>query len=435
MKLTILGGGESGIGAALLADKHGHDVFVSDRGAIKEAYKHELESNGIAYEEQQHSWDRIADADEVVKSPGIPDHVPIIQELVSKGIPVISEIEFAGRYTTAKLIGITGSNGKTTTTRLAHHLLTTAGLDAGMAGNVGKSFARSLSEEHQYPYYVLELSSFQLDGIRGFRPDIALLLNITPDHLDRYEYRMENYIRSKFRIAMNQQPEDVFLYNAEDEHIGAHLQSNRLRPRLLPISSRMIEGHLLHVGDSTFDMRESSLRGRHNYMNALFALSAAKLWGAGDEALQQGLNTFVNVAHRMERVAIIDGVEYINDSKATNVDAVYYALEAMEKPVVWIAGGQDKGNDYGPLMELVKSKVRALVCLGVDNRKLLETFAGLPAVEANSAEAAVAQAARLARTGDAVLLSPACASFDLFKNYEDRGEQFKTAVQLRKKTE
>ncbi|MCB0558931.1 MAG: UDP-N-acetylmuramoyl-L-alanine--D-glutamate ligase [Lewinellaceae bacterium] len=436
MKLTILGAGESGIGAALLAKKHGHDVFVSDRGAIKETYKRELESNGIAYEEQQHSWDRIAGADEVVKSPGIPDRVPIIKELVSKGIPVISEIEFAGRYTTAKLIGITGSNGKTTTTRLAHHLLTTAGFEVGMAGNVGKSFARSLSEEQHYNYYVLELSSFQLDGIRAFRPDIAMLLNITPDHLDRYEYQMQNYIASKFRIAMNQQPDDVFLYNAEDENIGAYMQSHRLKPRLHPITSRMIEGDSLQAGGSTFDMRESSLRGRHNFMNALFAIGAAKLLGAEDEALQRGLNSFVSVEHRMERVAVIDEVEYVNDSKATNVDAVYFALEAMDKPVIWIAGGQDKGNDYGPLLELVKNKVRALICLGVDNQKLLDTFAGIAGIvyEARSAEAAVAQAAGLARPGEVVLLSPACASFDLFKNYEDRGEQFKEAVRHRMKT-
>ena len=436
MNLVILGAGESGIGSALLARKHGHDVFVSDRGAIKETYKRELESNGIAYEEQQHSWDRIAGADEVVKSPGIPDRVPIIKELVSKGIPVISEIEFAGRYTTAKLIGITGSNGKTTTTRLAHHLLTTAGFEVGMAGNVGKSFARSLSEEQHYNYYVLELSSFQLDGIRAFRPDIAMLLNITPDHLDRYEYQMQNYIASKFRIAMNQQPDDVFLYNAEDENIGAYMQSHRLKPRLHPITSRMIEGDSLQAGGSTFDMRESSLRGRHNFMNALFAIGAAKLLGAEDEALQRGLNSFVSVEHRMERVAVIDEVEYVNDSKATNVDAVYFALEAMDKPVIWIAGGQDKGNDYGPLLELVKNKVRALICLGVDNQKLLDTFAGIAGIvyEARSAEAAVAQAAGLARPGEVVLLSPACASFDLFKNYEDRGEQFKEAVRHRMKT-
>lgn len=436
MNLVILGAGESGIGAALLAKKHGHNVFVSDRGAIREAYKHELESHGIAYEEQQHSWDRIARADEVVKSPGIPDHVPLIKDLAGKGIPVISEIEFAGRYTTAKLIGITGSNGKTTTTRLAFHLLATAGLNAGMAGNVGKSFARSLSEEQLHDCYVLELSSFQLDGIRDFRPDIALLLNITPDHLDRYEYRMENYIRSKFRIAMNQQPDDVFLYNAEDENIGAYLQAHPLRPRLHPISSGMIDGNWLRPGGNAFDMQESNLRGRHNFMNALFAVEAARLCGAGDEAIRQGLNSFASVPHRMERVAVIDGVEYINDSKATNVDAVFYALEAMDRPVVWIAGGQDKGNDYGPLLKLAEEKARALICLGIDNGKLLDTFAGrISAItEAHSAEEAVAVAAGLARPGDVVLLSPACASFDLFKNYEDRGEQFKTAVLSRIKT-
>ncbi len=436
MNLVILGAGESGIGAALLAKKHGHNVFVSDRGAIREAYKHELESHGIAYEEQQHSWDRIARADEVVKSPGIPDHVPLIKDLAGKGMPVISEIEFAGRYTTAKLIGITGSNGKTTTTRLAFHLLVTAGLNAGMAGNVGKSFARSLSEEQLHDCYVLELSSFQLDGIRDFRPDIALLLNITPDHLDRYEYRMENYIRSKFRIAMNQQPDDVFLYNAEDENIGAYLQAHPLRPRLHPISSSMIDGNWLRPGGNAFDMQESNLRGRHNFMNALFAVEAARLCGAGDEAIRQGLNSFASVPHRMERVAVIDGVEYINDSKATNVDAVFYALEAMDRPVVWIAGGQDKGNDYGPLLKLAEEKARALICLGVDNGKLLDTFAGrISAItEAHSAEEAVAVAAGLARPGDVVLLSPACASFDLFKNYEDRGEQFKTAVLSRIKT-
>jgi len=435
-KLTILGAGESGVGAAILAKKHGHDVFVSDRGAIKETYKHELESHGIAYEEQQHSWDRISTAGEVVKSPGIPDQAPIIKELAGKGIPVISEIEFAGRYTTAKLIGITGSNGKTTTTRLAFHLLLAAGLDAGMAGNVGKSFARSLSEAHHHAYYVLELSSFQLDGIRSFRPDIAMLLNITPDHLDRYEHRMENYIRSKFRIAMNQQPDDVLLYNAEDENIGAYLQTHGLQPRLQPVSSRMIDGHLLRLGGSAFDMSQSSLRGRHNFMNALFAIEAARILGVDDEAIQKGLGSFVNVAHRMEQVAVIDGVEYINDSKATNVDAVYYALEAMDKPVVWIAGGQDKGNDYGPLMELVQKKARALVCLGVDNRKLLDTFAGKirTITEARSAGEAVGLASALARAGDVVLLSPACASFDLFKNYEDRGEQFKAAVLSLRKT-
>lgn len=429
MNLIILGAGESGVGAAILAKQHGHNVFVSDKGAIGENYRRELESHGIAYEQQQHSWERIAQADEVVKSPGIPERVPIVQQLVGKGIPVISEIEFAGRYTTAKLMGITGSNGKTTTTKLAFHLLATAGFDAAMAGNVGNSFARSLSEE-QHQYYVLELSSFQLDGIDAFRPDIAMLLNITPDHLDRYEYKMENYVRSKFRIAKSQRPDDFFLYNAEDENIGAYMRQHALRPKLVPASSSMIDGQLLHVAGSTFDMSRSSLRGRHNFMNAIFAIQAARLWGAEDEAIQEGLDTFVSVEHRMEKVAVVDGVEYINDSKATNVDAVFYALEAMARPTIWIAGGQDKGNDYGPLMDLVREKVRAMVCLGVDNKKLIDTFSGIVATieEAGSASEAVGKAAKLARAGEVVLLSPACASFDLFKNYEDRGRQFKEAV-------
>ncbi|MCB0571646.1 MAG: UDP-N-acetylmuramoyl-L-alanine--D-glutamate ligase [Phaeodactylibacter sp.] len=432
MNLVVLGAGESGVGAAILAKQKGHNVFVSDKGAISEKYQRELESHGIAYEQQQHSWERIAQADEAVKSPGIPDRVPIIQQLVGKGVPVISEIEFAGRYTTAKLMGITGSNGKTTTTKLAFHLLATAGLDVAMAGNVGNSFARIVSEE-QHDYYVLELSSFQLDGIDTFRPDIAMLLNITPDHLDRYDYEMQNYIRSKFRIAKAQRPEDFLLYNAEDENIGTYMQQHSLLPALEPISSRMIDGQLLHVGGSTFDMAQSSLRGRHNYMNALFAIRAAMLWGAGNEAIQRGLGTFATVEHRMESVAVINGVEYINDSKATNVDAVFYALEAMTRPTVWIAGGQDKGNDYGPLMELVRTKVRLMICLGVDNKKLIDTFGGIVTAieEARSAEEAVSKAAQLAQAGDVVLLSPACASFDLFKNYEDRGRQFKEAVRQR----
>lgn len=435
MKLVVLGAGESGLGAAILAKQKGHDVFVSDRGAISERYRSELEQRGIAYEEGQHDWARIAQADEVVKSPGIPDGVPIIKQLVGKGIPVISEIEFAGRYTTAKLLGITGSNGKTTTTKLAYHLLATAGFDVEMAGNVGNSFARCLSEGSR-AYYVLELSSFQLDGIDAFRPDIAMLLNITPDHLDRYEYKMENYIRSKFRIGQSQRAADVFIYNTEDENISAYLHTHRLPARLQGVGSNMIAGEGLEVDGSRFDLSHSSLRGRHNFLNALFAIQAAKLWGADDEAIQEGLNTFASVEHRMESVGFAAGVEYINDSKATNVDAVYYALEAMNRPTVWIAGGQDKGNDYGPLLKLAKEKVCALVCLGLDNKKLLDTFSGIiPTVEeARSAEEAVEKAAGLAPAGSVVLLSPACASFDLFKNYEDRGQQFKAAARKHIKT-
>ena len=435
MKLVVLGAGESGLGAAILAKQKGYDVFVSDRGAISERYRSELEQRGIAYEEGQHDWERIAQADEVVKSPGIPDGVSIIKQLVGKGIPVISEIEFAGRYTTAKLLGITGSNGKTTTTKLAYHLLATAGFDVEMAGNVGNSFARCLSEGSR-AYYVLELSSFQLDGINAFRPDIAMLLNITPDHLDRYAYKMENYIRSKFRIGQSQRAADVFIYNMEDENISTYLRTHRLPARLQGVGSNMIAGEGLEVGGSRFDLSHSSLRGRHNFLNALFAIQAAKLWGADDEAIQEGLNSFTSVEHRMESVGFAAGVEYINDSKATNVDAVFYALEAMNRPTVWIAGGQDKGNDYGPLLKLAKEKVCALVCLGLDNKKLLDTFSGIiPTLEeARSAEEAVEKAAGLAPAGSVVLLSPACASFDLFKNYEDRGQQFKAAARKRIKT-
>lgn len=428
-KIVILGAGESGVGAALLAQQNRQDVFVSERGAISEIYKRELESHGIAYEEGQHSLDRILQADEVIKSPGIPDRVPLIQELVSKGIPVIAEIEYAGRYTDAKIVGITGSNGKTTTTRLLYHLLHTAGFDVEMGGNVGKSFARCLAEG-QHQYYVLELSSFQLDGIRSFRPDISMLLNISPDHLDRYEYKMENYIRSKFRIAMNQRAGDAFLYKEADEHIAAYLPEHHIRAERVPIKPGQVAEAGINAGGHFFELGHTQLLGAHNYYNALFAVTAALRWGAPPEALRQGLQSFRAVAHRLETVGSYGGVAYINDSKATNVDAVYYALDAMPDSVVWIAGGQDKGNDYAPLLPLVEQKVHALVALGADNAKLLEAFGPTvaKAVEARSAEEAVKQAAALAKPGDTVLLSPACASFDLFKNYEDRGEQFKAAV-------
>lgn len=417
------------MGAALLAQQNRQDVFVSERGAISETHKRELESHGIAYEEGQHSLDRILQADEVIKSPGIPDRVPLIQELVSKGIPVIAEIEYAGRYTDAKIVGITGSNGKTTTTRLLYHLLHTAGFDVEMGGNVGKSFARCLAEG-QHQYYVLELSSFQLDGIHSFRPDISMLLNISPDHLDRYEYKMENYIRSKFRIAMNQRAGDAFLYKEADEHIAAYLPEHHIRAERVPIKPRQVAEDGISAGGHFFELGHTQLLGAHNYYNALFAVTAALRWGAPPEALRQGLQSFRAVAHRLETVGSYGGVAYINDSKATNVDAVYYALDAMPGSVVWIAGGQDKGNDYAPLLPLVEQKVRALVALGADNAKLLEAFGPrvAKAVEARSAEEAVKQAAALAKPGDTVLLSPACASFDLFKNYEDRGEQFKAAV-------
>lgn len=429
MKIAILGAGESGTGAALLAKAKGHEVLVSDLGAIQDHFKRELEAEGIEYEEGKHTWERILTAEEVIKSPGIPDKAPLVKALRENGIPVISEIEFAARYSSTFTIGITGSNGKTTTTRLTWHLLHQAGLKAGLGGNVGYSFAR-LVLEGNYDYFVLELSSFQLDGVLKFRPDIAMLLNITPDHLDRYEYKMENYVASKFRIAMNQSDRDLFIYNADDANMSGYMSRNDIAARRAPISERQIEETHIKIGASVFDMSETPLQGRHNYMNALFAVQTAQALGISDEAIRAGLKSFINVPHRMERIAEINGVQYINDSKATNVDAVFFALDAMTAPVVWIVGGQDKGNDYEPLRQLVRQKVRAIVCLGVDNAKIVEFFGSDVAdiTETNSAETAAYAAMQWAQPGDAVLLSPACASFDLFRNYEDRGDQFREAV-------
>lgn len=426
---VILGGGESGVGAALLAKKLGHQVFVSDKGSIAEKYKEELNKNAIPYEEGEHTLTKILEADEIIKSPGIPDKVPVIQAVVAKGIPVISEIEFASRHTDSTVIAITGSNGKTTTTKLTFHILESAGFDVAIGGNVGYSFARLVTEVKK-AHYVLEISSFQLDNIQSFRPDIAMILNITPDHLDRYNYKLENYINSKFKIIENQSKKDLFLYNDNNENIINKLKNIKLAPKGVAISEQMIDGNFVVIGDSRFDMNKTQLRGKHNYMNALFAIHAAKALGAKDEAIQKGLETFVNVAHRMELVATIKDVEYINDSKATNVDSVFYALQAMTKPTIWIVGGQDKGNDYEPLFPFVKEKVKAIVCMGADNSKLLEVFGdfGKSIVEASSAKEAVEMSTKLARSGDTILLSPACASFDLFKNYEDRGNQFKDAV-------
>ncbi|HRF41536.1 MAG TPA: UDP-N-acetylmuramoyl-L-alanine--D-glutamate ligase [Saprospiraceae bacterium] len=429
MKIAILGAGESGTGAALLAKAKGHEVFVSDLGAIQDHFKRELESEGIEYEEGKHTWERILTAEEVIKSPGIPDKAPLVKALRENGIPVISEIEFAARYSNTFTIGITGSNGKTTTTNLTWHLLHQAGLKAGLGGNVGYSFAR-LVLEGNYDYFVLELSSFQLDGVLKFRPDIAMLLNITPDHLDRYEYKMENYVASKFRIAMNQTESDLFIFNADDANMSEYMSRHAIAARRAPIGESLIEDTRIQVGNSVFDMNETPLQGRHNYMNALFAVQTAQALGLSEDAIRAGLKSFINVPHRMERITEINGVQYINDSKATNVDAVFYALDAMTAPVVWIVGGQDKGNDYEPLRQLVRQKVRAIVCLGVDNAKIVEFFGADVAdiTETNSAETAAYAAMQLAQPGDAVLLSPACASFDLFRNYEDRGDQFREAV-------
>lgn len=430
MNVVILGAGESGVGAALLAKKLGHEVFVSDKGPIKDNFKKELIEHKIPFEEKEHSEKKIFEAQVVVKSPGIPDKIALIQTLISKGIPVISEIEFASTYTNAKIIAITGSNGKTTTTKLTYHLLKTAGFNVAMGGNVGYSFARLLTEQ-DYEYYVLELSSFQLDGIKAFRPDIAILLNITPDHLDRYDYKMENYIASKFRIIMNQQVEDVFIHNADDPNMNSFLLEKKLSMHTIPVSLADAEKSRLLIQEAVYDFSASVLKGRHNRFNASCAIRVALQLEITPTKIQESLNTFVNDPHRLESIAIKNGVEYINDSKATNVDAVYYALDAMTKPIVWIVGGKDKGNEYSPLLSLVEDKVKAIICLGVDNSKILEVFSPMIKVleETQSAELAVQRAKIYAEDGDVVLLSPACASFDLFKNYEDRGEQFRKAVQ------
>jgi UDP-N-acetylmuramoylalanine--D-glutamate ligase len=429
LNIAILGAGESGIGAAILALHKGHQVFVSDKGQIKDNYAEELSQLGVPFESGSHDEARILAADLVIKSPGIPDKAPLMQAILAKGIPVIAEIEFAARYTQNFTVGITGSNGKTTTTNLLYHLLATAGLDVAMGGNVGKSFARIVAER-DYPYYVLELSSFQLEGIVDYRPNISMILNITPDHLDRYEYQMEKYAAAKFNIVKQQRGSDFFLYNADDEQSGGKREHYPTAAQAVAISANMIEGSLLKVEGYEFDMQTTALMGRHNYMNALFAIKTCLLMGIDPASIQEGLDSFVNAPHRLEKVAEITGVEFINDSKATNVDSVFYALQAMTRPTIWIAGGTDKGNDYSPLFDFVADKVKAIVCMGVDNSKILTAFAGRceTIVETRSAQEAVEQSYKLAQAGDTVLLSPACASFDLFKNYEDRGEQFKAAV-------
>ncbi len=428
-KIVVLGAGESGVGAALLAKQEKYSIFVSDRGKIKDSYKKELEDNNIPFEEGKHTIEKIFEATEVVKSPGIPDKVPLIKELVAKGIPVISEIEFAAKHTNATVIGITGSNGKTTTANLTYHLLSTAGLNVGLGGNVGYSFARLLTENSR-DFYVLELSSFQLDGIRNFRPDIAILLNITPDHLDRYEYKMANYVRSKFRIILKQTDKDLFIYNALDPAIKSYLEGTHLSQETIPVREVLFDHqHLTFSPTSVFELSKCSLKGQHNMFNSVCAIQVAKRLELSDQQIQEGLDTFENSPHRMEVVATINGVEYINDSKATNIDAVYYALLAMDKPIVWIAGGIDKGNIYSTIENLVEEKVKAVICLGVDNKKIMETFSKSKTIEeTQDVIEAVQKAASYAKAGDIVLLSPACSSFDLFDNYIDRGNKFKQAV-------
>ncbi len=442
-RIVILGSGESGTGAAILAHKQNYDVFVSDKGAIPENFKSELQTLGIAFEENQHSIDSILNADEIIKSPGIPNSAEIIKQAVSKNIPVISEIEFAGRYTQSKKICITGTNGKTTTTSMVHYLLQQAGLNVAVGGNIGKSFAR-LVATGTYDYYVLELSSFQLDDMYAFKADIAVLLNITPDHLDRYDYDIEKYVASKFRITNNQTNNDYFIYCADDELIHSHIGKYKIASQQIPftydriipngayINDGMLVAALENKTNNQFNMliSELSLRGRHNGYNSMAAAIIGQVLNIRKETIRDSLMSFVNVEHRLEPVMSIGGVEYINDSKATNVNSTWYALESMEKPTIWIAGGVDKGNDYAFLKELVKEKVRIIVCLGVDNRKLHEAFGSEVdmIVNTTSMNEAVHVAQQLARSGEAVLLSPACASFDLFKNYEDRGRQFKKSV-------
>lgn len=439
----ILGSGESGVGSAILAQAKGFDVFVSDKGLIQDKYKAELTANNIAFEEGAHTSDLILNAAEIIKSPGIPDKAELVVKAKEKNIPVISEIEFAGRYTNAKKICITGSNGKTTTTLLTYHILKKAGYNVGLGGNVGKSFAYQVAKEN-HDYYVLELSSFQLDGMFAFKADVAVLLNITPDHLDRYDYKFENYIASKFRITQNQTKEDAFIYCADDAVMEDYMKHHQFGGQLIPFSiKKTIEGNGAYLNEKeitlnynnnpkplTMTIEQLALQGKHNVYNSMAASLAARIVDIRKDIIRESLEDFVNAEHRLEFVASINGIEFINDSKATNVNSTWYALESMQKPTVLILGGQDKGNNYEELMDLVKEKVKAIVCLGVDNKKIIKAFKGSveTIMEASSAGEAVAMSYKLATKGDAVLLSPACASFDLFKNYEERGAQFKAAV-------
>ena len=439
--LAILGGGESGAGAAVLAKKQGLDVFVSDLSAIQPQYKELLNKYDIPYEENQHSEDKILSADEVIKSPGIPDNAPVVRKLRELGIPVISEIEFAGRYTNAKTVCITGSNGKTTTATLTYHILKNAGLNVGLAGNVGNSFALQVAEEN-FDYYVIELSSFQLDGMCDFRADIAILLNITPDHLDRYDYEMQNYVNAKMRITRNQTAKDAFIFWNDDSYIRAEIDKLHPEVTLYPFALKKGNGVIAYTENKQiiietpkdiFTMEDEliALTGEHNLYNSLAAGVAAKLIDIKNDDIRQSLSIFKGVEHRLEKVARVRGVEYINDSKATNINSTWYALQSMRTPVVLIMGGTDKGNDYQPIEPLIKEKCRALIFLGADNTKLHDFFngKGVHTTDAGSMQEAVSQAYSIAERGDTVLLSPCCASFDLFENYEDRGNQFKKHVQ------
>ncbi len=439
--IIILGAGESGVGAAVLARKKGFDVFVSDNNRIKEKYKDVLSHFDIEFEEGKHSENRILQATEVIKSPGIPDQVPLAKKITKKGIPIISEIEFAARFTGAKLICITGSNGKTTTTLLTHHILKKAGLDVAVAGNVGNSFAMELAKQ-DHGYFVLEISSFQLDGMFSFKADIAILLNITPDHLDRYNYSFDDYAASKFRILRNMENEDAFIYCMDDRVISKKIREDQVSPRMIPFSiNNVIEGEGACLKDNNIiiniqsnkqimTLESLALQGKHNIYNSMAAAIAGRLLDIRKNHIQESLSDFQNIEHRLEHVAIIQGMEFINDSKATNINAAWYALESMQKEVIWIAGGIDKGNDYSMLFDLVKSKVKAIVCLGKDNEHIRNAFSDIveTIIETRSMDVAVQTALYLGKKGDCILLSPACASFDLFENFEDRGNQFKEAI-------
>ncbi len=438
-KIVILGAAESGAGAAVLAKKKGFEVFVSDLSAIKDKYKEQLDHYDIRWEEKQHSEELILDADEVIKSPGIPDNVPMVKKIKDMNIPIISEIEFAGRYTDAKMICITGSNGKTTTTSLIYHILKSAGYNVGLAGNIGNSLALQVAE-CDYEYYVIELSSFQLDNMYDFKADIAILMNITPDHLDRYDFKMQNYVDSKMRITRNLTVDDAFVFWNDDPIVKKELEKYDIKAQLYPFSEFHGNDAIAYVEDDEYiiekptpfnmELEELALRGKHNLYNSLAAGITANIAGVTNEFIRKGLSSFGGVEHRLEKAGTVRGVEYVNDSKATNVNACWYALESMKKPTVLILGGLDKGNDYSELYDLVKEKCIGLVFLGVDNTKLHESFDsfGLPIVDVLSMKDCVDECYKMSKPGSCVLLSPCCASFDLFKNMEDRGEQFKECV-------
>ena len=437
-RIVILGGGESGCGAAILAKKLGFDVFLSDFGSIADKYKQMLDEHAIPWEEGKHTKELILNAGEVIKSPGIPHEAPMIVQIKNAGIPIISEIEFAGRYTRAKMVCITGSNGKTTTTSLIYHIFREAGLNVGLAGNIGNSLALQVAQGDK-DYYIVELSSFQLDNMYEFRANVAVLLNITPDHLDRYGYNMQNYVDAKLRILQNQQPDDAFVYWNDDPIIKKELPKYR-HGKLYPFAEKLQEGSAAYTHEEklifteptpfNMELEELSLTGKHNLYNSMAAGISANVAGIHKETIREALSTFAGVEHRLEKVATVDGVEYINDSKATNVNSCWYALQSMKKKTILILGGKDKGNDYSEIAELVKSKCTGLIFLGADNGKLLEFFKdyGLPIADTHSIEECVQEAHRMAKSGEAVLLSPCCASFDLFKSYEDRGRQFKNLV-------